>query len=338
MASPNRDPSAEAAGYNEHLPIPRTSQFRGRDPSIVRRVSDEPLVSVIMSAWKPRLDWFHAAVNGVLDQEGCEIELIVVDDGSPEPVADLLTKFDDSRLRVVRVEHGGISHTRNVGISRARGDFLRFVDADDVLERGSTARLLRLAANRDVIAYGATLVCDEQLRPIAVKRSCLEGCIAEECLLYRFDVKHMSMLFPRRVVDAVGGWDTSMHQCQDWDFVLRALEHAPARGDDRAAAYYRRHAGSLSANRERALYYESRVVDRYFERHPEQAGTRLEREARSKLLMVRASACPGVGKGRAEQLRLVARAVALHPQRATYEIGHQIGEVWRRKIGISPSG
>ena len=301
-------------------------------------MSAEQVVSIIMSAWKPRHDWLREAVAGVLGQEGCEIELIIVDDGSPQPVTELLTNFDDPRLRIIRVDHGGISHTRNAGIRAARGKFLRFVDADDVLERGSTARLLRLAEDRGAIGYGATLVCDEQLRPIGVKRSRLEGWIAEECLLYRFDVKHMSMLFPRRVIDAVGDWDTSMHQCQDWDFVLRALEHAPARGEEKVAAYYRRHGASLSANLERALYYESRVVDRYFERHPDQLGTVVEREARAKLLMVRARACPAVGKARAEQIRLVARAVALHPRRATQEIARQVGELGWRLIRIEARG
>jgi glycosyltransferase involved in cell wall biosynthesis len=306
------------------------ARYARRGPSIVATVGSEWLVSIVMSAWKPRPDWLREAVAGVLGQERCEIELIVVDDGSPEPVNDLLTDFDDPRLRVIRVAHGGISHTRNAGIRVARGNFLRFVDADDVLERRSTARLLRLAGDGRAIAYGATLVCDEQLRPIGMKSSQLQGWIARECLLYYFDVKHMSLLFPRRVVDAVGDWDTSLHQCQDWDFVLRALEHAPAWGEDEIAAYYRRHQTSISANLERALYYESRVVDRYFERHPEQAGTSLEREARAKLLMVRARTSQSLGSGRHEWLKLAARAFAMHPRRAREEISREVIERGRR--------
>jgi glycosyltransferase involved in cell wall biosynthesis len=287
---------------------------------IVRPMSGERLVSIVMSAWKPRPDWFLAAVTGALNQQDCEFELLIVDDGSPDPVEGLLADIDDRRVRFVRVEHGGISHTRNAGIRAARGGFFRFIDADDVLEPGSTARLLRLAEAGGTIAYGATLVCDEAMRPLGVKQSRLEGWIAEQCLLYRFDVKHMSVLFPRSVVEAVGEWDTGMRQCQDWDFVLRALEHGPARGDPEIAAYYRRHGTSVSANVERALYYESRVVDRYFGRHPEQVGTKLEREARAKLLMVRARACSSLGTGRREQLRLLTRALALHPRRAAEEI------------------
>jgi glycosyltransferase involved in cell wall biosynthesis len=275
-----------------------------------------PDISIVLCAWKPRSDWFREAVASVLRQEDCDFELIVVDDGSPVPVADLLHEVDDSRLRVVRIEHGGLAHARNQGIRVARGQFFRFADADDVLEPSSTARLLRLAAD-GAIAYGATLVCDEQLRPLSVKGSQLQGWIAEECLLYRFDVRHMSMLFPRRIVDAVGEWETELRQCQDWDFVLRALEHAPARGEQAIETYYRRHGNATSANVAAALEYESLVVDRYFERHPERAGSGLEREARAKLLLVRAKTSPALGHRR---LHILLRAFALHPRRAVREL------------------
>src|SRR5438874_1905489 len=121
-------------------------------------MSPEPLVSFVMSARQPRRDWFEAAVNSALSQENCELELLVVDDGSPEPVERLLQGIDDPRLRVIRVDHGGISHARNAGIAEATGEHFRFIDADDVLEPGSTARLVRLAGEEPggAVAYGAT--------------------------------------------------------------------------------------------------------------------------------------------------------------------------------------
>jgi len=66
------------------------------------------------------------------------------------------------------------------------------------------------------------------------------------------------------------------------------------------------------------------VVDRYFERHPAGAGSKLEREARAKLLIVHASVCPLLGEGRREQLRLVLRAFALHPRRTLEELGRLV--------------
>lgn len=280
----------------------------------------DALVSIVIPAWKPRVDWLQAAVRTALEQRDVQLEVVLVDDGSPEPVADMLADIRDGRLRHVRVEHGGVAHARNAGIAASRGAFVRFADADDVLEPGSCARLLRLAGPEEAIAYGATAVCDEDLQPHGVKSSRLEGWIARDCLLYRFDVRHMSMLFPRAVVEAVGDWYTGLPQCEDWDYVLRALEHAPARSDARVATFYRRHPSSLTVNVARGLECESLVIDRYFERHPEQAGTKLEREARAKLLLVRARAHAVTGISRAERLRLIREACRLHPARAAEEL------------------
>jgi glycosyltransferase involved in cell wall biosynthesis len=279
---------------------------------------EQPLVSVVMCAWKPRADWLHDAVAGVLADDS-DLELIVVDDGSPEPIEGLLADVEDPRLRVIRIEHGGLSRARNAGIREARGMYVRFADADDVFDPSGTRVLLELA-DEETIVYGATQVCDENLRSLRLMSSRLEGWIAEPCLLYRFDVVHTSMLFPRLVLERAGEFEPALRQCQDWDYVLRACEVAPVRGSQAIVTRYRRHADAAATNVEGALHCESLVVDRYFERHPGQAGSRLEREARAKLLMVHASVCPLLGEGRRTQLRLVLRAFALHPRRTLEEL------------------
>jgi glycosyltransferase involved in cell wall biosynthesis len=266
-----------------------------------------------MPARQPRREWLRAAVASALTQRDCRLELVVVDDGSPQPVADLLVGIDDPRLRVIRVQPGGVSHARNAGLAQARGDYVRFIDSDDVLEPGSCARLLALATAgvQPTIAYGATLNCGEALQPLDVMRCDLQGWIAEDCLLYRFDVRCMSVLFPRPVVDAVGEWDTSLRHCQDWDYVLRATEHAPVLGQPEVATFYRRHGAAQTSNVAASLHFETMVVDRYFERHPELAGTRLERRARAQLLRVRAGAGALAGYGPWARVRMLARAFTL---------------------------
>jgi hypothetical protein len=101
-------------------------------------------------------------------------------------------------------------------------------------------------------------------------------------------------------------------------------------GESEIVTYYRRHESAQTADLELCLDCERRVVDRYFERHTDQVGTRLEREARAKLLMVRAKACSALGLGPREQLSLVARAFALHPTRTGEELGHEAVHLGRR--------
>ena len=156
------------------------------------------LVSFIMPVWRPRPDWLRQCVESVLAQRDCEFELIVVDDGNSSPVEGLLDWLEDRRVSVLRGLHGGPSHARNLGLRVATGSQIRFVDADDVLEAGSTARLQKLIGqNSDTIAYGTTLSCDEQLRGLSRRYELtLEGDVSKQFLLGEFDVRHLSMLFP----------------------------------------------------------------------------------------------------------------------------------------------
>jgi glycosyltransferase involved in cell wall biosynthesis len=242
------------------------------------------VVSFVMPVWNPRRDWFLQAVDSVLGQRGCDIDLIVVDDGCPEPIDRLLTDLGDARLRVVRVDHGGESAARNAGVAAARADHIRFVDADDVLAPASTSRLLQLAGRRDdVIAYGATMFCDPELRPLWKMTCRVKGDARVDCLLGRFTVRHTSLLFPRAVVEATGEWNTGMTVSQDWDFVLRALEHASVTGDREIAGYYRKHGTSATADVDAGVQAARRIVRGYFERHPEQRRTRLQKRAEASL-------------------------------------------------------
>ena len=289
-----------------------------------------PLVSMVMPVWRPRGDWLADAVRSALDQRGAEVELIVVDDGNEDPVAPLLRGFDDPRLSVVRVPHGGECAGRNAGIAVARGRYLRFVDADDVLDPHSTARLLELVDGRDdVLAYLATVFCDEDLEPIWTMSARTRGAALVDCLLNQFPVRLPAMLFPRAVIDLTGAWDTSFRVCQDWDFCLRAVEHAEVRGGDGVGVFYRRHGDSATADTTAGSEGRRAVVERFFERHPEHRGTGLQRRA---LGMLRArDARIALQRGDvATAVPLVLDAAARSPRAVVTEFGQALPAVWAR--------
>jgi glycosyltransferase involved in cell wall biosynthesis len=246
-------------------------------------VTDQ-LVSLIMPVWRPRGDWLHTAVASAIAQRNAATELIVVDDGNAGPIAQLLPDFPDGRVHVLRVEHGGAAHARNAGIAAARGSHFRFLDADDVFEPDGTRRLLELLGGADDrIAYAATLFCDERLNPTWTMTCDLQGLAREACLLGRFTVRLCSLLFPRRVVEATGAWDPALRVSQDWDYVLRALDHATVSGATFVAARYRRSPGSNTGDMAAGAAGGRRVLEKYFERHPGECGSRLARQAEAAL-------------------------------------------------------
>ena len=107
------------------------------------------------------------AVSSVLTQ-GLPLEVIIVDDGSTDPqtLEVLASLGSDSRLQVYRLpENRGLSEARNFGASKASGDYLLFLDADDCLEEGALRRLVEyLDTHRNIhVAYGGIVVADETL-------------------------------------------------------------------------------------------------------------------------------------------------------------------------------
>lgn len=269
------------------------------------------LVTLVMPVWQPRPDWLARAAESALAEQGCDVELLLVDDGCEPPVEETLA-VADPRLRILRRQHAGVAAARNAGVADARGDYVRFIDADDVVAPGSTSRLLALAAGRDdIVAYGATVVCDEQLHPTTLLVSTVEGPAEVPCVLGRFDVRVVSLLFPRRVVELTGAWNEAFPISVDWDYVLRALAHAQVRGSRSVATYYRRHPRSLTRTAGIAAgeWAGSRIVDEFFARHPELAGTRLERRARVSLELDRGVAYAASGDVGAAARRMLRAAL-----------------------------
>lgn len=283
----------------------------------------EPLVSLVMPVWKPRAEWLDAAVESALGQSVQRLELIVIDDASPQPVTELLGRhLGDKRLQVIRLARNvGGAQARNVGLEAARGDLLRFVDADDVWPRDSTARLVSLSRGERVITYGATLFCDDELRPVWSMSSKVEGDATRPCLLGRFRVRTSAMLFPRDVIHAAGPWDPSFAVSTDWDFDLRCLEHAPVRGEGFIALLYRRHARSTTSDLHGGEAGARLVAQRYFERHPEQRGTRLERQVEASIEAMLARVHATHGKPVLAARRAL-RGLAMDPAAVAHELRH----------------
>ena len=97
--------------------------------------NETPAVSVIVPAYNSG-PWIAQAVSSVLGQNLTDFELLVVDDGSVDDTVQIVETFTDSRLRLIQCPHAGQSAASNVGASEARGHFLKFLDADDVLMSG----------------------------------------------------------------------------------------------------------------------------------------------------------------------------------------------------------
>jgi glycosyltransferase involved in cell wall biosynthesis len=203
-------------------------------------VSDLTSVIVPMFNASP---WIGEALSSAFTQDDADVEVIVVDDGSTDDsVAIVRDGFPAARL--ICLDHGGVSRARNAGTSAARGQFLQYLDADDVLAPGKIAAQLALLQSTDAdVAFGdwqeLILGANGSFGSGQVRSPRLEGEL-DVALFTSFWCPPAAYLFRRSVVEAVGGWHVGLPIIQDARFALDcALAGARFVHSDGLAAYYR---------------------------------------------------------------------------------------------------
>lgn len=92
----------------------------------------QPLISVIVPIYKVEL-YLRKCINSILAQTYQNLEVILVDDGSPDQCGIICDEYakSDSRVRVIHQENSGVASARNAGLQAAQGDYIGFVDSDD---------------------------------------------------------------------------------------------------------------------------------------------------------------------------------------------------------------
>ena len=91
------------------------------------------MISVIIPAYNAA-GTIRRCIQSVLEQTYTEWEMIIVDDGSKDDTLGICQSYDDSRIRVLHKENGGVSYARNMGLNFAQGDYIAFIDSDDFIE------------------------------------------------------------------------------------------------------------------------------------------------------------------------------------------------------------
>lgn len=159
----------------------------------------------------------------MLAQTWQNLECIVIDDGSVDRTAEIAQSYGD-RVRCIRQDNAERSAARNTGIEISTGEYLTFLDADDIFLpekiRHQAAFLEGNPAYDAVYSRVAYFHENEKLSTYAVRRITPSGNIARFLLQSNF-ITVNSPLFRRAAVKRAGGFDVSLSRYEDWDFLLR---------------------------------------------------------------------------------------------------------------------
>lgn len=208
----------------------------------------EPLVSVLIPAFNSAA-WIEETLRSVLDQTWPRMELIVVDDGSADDTALRARRFESNRVRIVTQTNRGAAAARNLALSLAQGDFVQWLDADDLLAPRKVEHQVRAAlqdrSRRTLYSSSfGEFACDirrAQLRPTTLWRDLTPL----EYFLEKFNAgawfNPACWLLPRAVAETAGPWDERLSLDDDGEYFCRVVANADAiRFVPDARVYYRR--------------------------------------------------------------------------------------------------
>lgn len=122
-----------------------------------------PKISVIIPIYKVE-KYLRPCVDSVLNQTDADLEVILVDDGSPDNCGAICDEYanKDSRVKVIHKENGGVSQARNAGLDAATGEWVTFVDSDDLIDHHYAQFLLKAQeqTGADMVCCGNTRFCE----------------------------------------------------------------------------------------------------------------------------------------------------------------------------------
>ena len=184
-------------------------------------------VSVIIPTYN-RAHVLREAIDSVLTQRYSDLELLVVDDGSTDHTKEMMSSYT-SKLTYIYQEHKGVSAARNRGIKHAKGDYLSFLDSDDLwLPDKLSLQMKFMRYHPEIhICYTEEIWIRRGVRVNPMKKHRkYSGMIFEHCLPLCI-VSPSSVLIARSLLEKVGVFDEEFEVCEDYDLWLRISARYP---------------------------------------------------------------------------------------------------------------
>lgn len=183
-------------------------------------------ISVVINTYNSAR-FVRETINTVLKQTFSDFELIIIDDGSQDETLELISTIQDSRIQVHAYANGGIAKSRNRGLSHASGEYIAYLDHDDLWhERKLEAQLAALALNpQATLAYSWLEIMDESGQFVRFGPQIkVSGQVYEKFLAKNLLYTASNPLMRRDALVSIGGFDETIYGADDWDLFLRLAE------------------------------------------------------------------------------------------------------------------
>jgi glycosyltransferase involved in cell wall biosynthesis len=208
------------------------------------------VVSVIVPTFR-HCDYVPQTLNSVFSQTFTDHEVIVVNDGSPDDTGAVLRPLAEAgRIKYIEQANAGQAAARNRGLAEARGEYVAFLDDDDLWPADKLAwQVRRLSDDAALSLVGGSAYAFKPDGSRAWHQVVSTGPMTFEQVFVRCPFSSPGQTLIRRShLEAIGGFDPSIRGADDYDLYMRLIKVGPFFGDGRDALHYRVHDGNASRN------------------------------------------------------------------------------------------
>lgn len=229
-------------------------------------------VSVVIPAYNA-MQYLPQTVESILKQTFSDFEVIIVNDGSTDDIETWVhTSVNDPRFRLISQENQGTAGARNTGIKHSQGEFIAFLDADDLWHpRKLEEQVRKLRAHPGAgLAYTWLQYADESgTRNGRIVKSSFQGNVWKQLTAFNFVGCGSNAMIRRTCFEAVGNFDQSLDSyVEDWDMWLRIAKQYPFAVVKKSLVYNRKYPGSCSTHWKKMAKGCPKVLEKAFASAP----------------------------------------------------------------------
>ena len=277
---------------------------------------ENPFVSIVIPAYNSKR-YIEESIRSVVNQTHQNFELIVVDDGSTDGQSEIILDWcgKDKRIRSVRNPNQGVSAARNTGFNHSCGEYVAFLDADDVwMPENLFIKIKKFTTgNYGLVHSDAWFIDEHSNRKGWVMAGC-EGCLLEHILQWKTTQipGPSSILVKREVLQIVGLFDTRLSTSADHDFFLRVAEKFTIGRVPVVTWKYRLH----NANMHKVVLVMERDILRVYAKAKANKLFKtkwFERECYATMYLILAASWAGDGENKTKALYFMCKVFLSHP-------------------------
>ena len=280
-----------------------------------RSYRKQPLVSVIIPVYNGET-YVADAIRSALGQTYQALECVVIDDGSTDGTVSRVREFGEA-VRLVEKENAGVSSARNAGAAIARGEYLAFLDSDDVwLPDKIEAQIELFQEQPDLgLTYTGYWIVDEALQHIRVVGVPDPDDAVRNVVALEPPGIHIALtgVMPASIFQGLGGFDERLSTSADLDLACRIATRHEVHGVAKPHAQYRQHSGQMRHDTGRMEREMSLVFEKLFtDRETPAKILSLRNRAYANLYLILGASALRRGENR-EGVRWLLRSLRLHP-------------------------